>query len=305
MDSFHLTFGGYQGAGSIHTRAAHVFGGALARELGGVLDFDFEPDILSQGRKSGDLPGLVEHGDYAVSAIASIRFSAAVPELRLFELPFLIENRAKLFAALDGDLGDFFKNRVLESTPFRVLGFWDNGFRHLTNKVRPIRTPADCKGLRLRTQMSDFLADVFAPMGFEPVAMDIRDFLAGIGSDAVDAQENPLTSIVNFGMAKHHRYITLTGHIFGVVLLFCNAALFASWPAPVQAAVARAATEASVAQRALAEAEDARLLAKFDPAQNEIIALTPAEHAAFAETAAPLLARARRELGPGLFRPFA
>ncbi|MEQ8193623.1 MAG: TRAP transporter substrate-binding protein, partial [Rhodospirillales bacterium] len=302
--------GGYQGAGSIHSRAARLFGAALAREWGGgenggALDFDFEPDILRRGHKSGDILPLVEHGTFDVSYMATIRFSAAVPELRLFELPFLIEDRAKIFKALDGALGDVFKKRILESTPFRILGFWDNGFRHLTNKVRPIRTPEDCRGLRLRIQMSDFLREGFERMGFEPVTIDIRDFLAAIATDMVDGQENPLTSIVNFGMEKHHRYITLTGHIFGVVLLFCNAATFASWPGPVRAAVERAAAEASLAQRELAAAEDARILKALDPAQNEVIEPSSAERAAFAATAAPLRERCRAALGPELFRHLA
>ena len=88
-----------------------------------------------------------------------------------------MQDRAKIYRALDGELGDFFKQKIHAETPYRVLGFWDNGFRHVTNRVRAIHTPHDCKGIRIRTQMSDFIGTVFRTIGFEPVAMDIKFFL--------------------------------------------------------------------------------------------------------------------------------
>ena len=224
-----------------------------------------------------------------------------MPELALLELPFLVRDHAAVWRALDGELGARFISQMHERTPFRVLGLWDNGFRHLTNRVRPIRTPADCRGLRIRTQMSELHGEVFRALGFLPIAADIKRFVAEIAGDSFDAHDNPLTNIYTFGVHRHHRHLTLTSHFFGASFLIANAREYASWPAEVRAAVDAAAPEAIALQRRLAASEDADVLAKLDPRENEVVHLTAAEHAAFAETAQPVLAKYRAQLDPRLF----
>jgi TRAP-type C4-dicarboxylate transport system substrate-binding protein len=188
-----------------------------------------------------------------------------------------------------------------EHTPYRVLGYWDNGFRHLSNKVRPIRTPADCKGIRIRTQMSALHGEAFRALGFEPVPADIKDFAAQLAGDRFQAQDNPLTNTYNFGVHKHHRYHTLTGHFFGASVFICNAARYADWPADVRAAVDEAAPEATRYQRQLAAAEDEAMLKKLKTEDVELITPSAAEHAAFVDALAPMLEKYRRELDPALF----
>ncbi len=309
MTALSLSFAGYQGPDSIHTKAAQVFGEGLKSRLSSPVTFALEPDVLSKGYKSGDLLGLVERNEFTMCYISTIRFSRIVPALKIFELPFLIQDRQKMYAALDGALGDHLKDLMHAATPYRVLGFWDNGFRHVSNRVRPVRTPQDCKGLRLRIQMSDFLIEAFKPFGFDPVTMDIKDFIEQIddvSDKAVDAQENPLTNIANFNIHEHHKYITLTGHILGVALMLCNKEVYDSWPADVRAAAQSAAREASDVQRKLAIAEDEAVLAKFKKEKTtdktEVIHLTPPERKAFEEAAAPLVDQCRDLIGVNLFQ---
>ena len=261
--------------------------------------------MLSKGYKSGDLLGLVERNEFTMCYISSIRFSKVVPAFKMFELPFLIQDRQKIYADLDGALGDHLKNLMEAATPYRVLGFWDNGFRHLTNSVRPIRTPADCQGLHLRIQMSDFLIEAFKPFGFDPVTMDIKDFIDQLGDDsagAVNAHENPLTNIANFKIHEHQKYLTLSGHILGVAMMLCNKDVYHAWPADVRAAVDAAATEASHAQRKFAIAEDETALSTFDPATVDVIHLSVDERKAFEAAAAPLVDTYRDEIGAELLQ---
>ena len=302
MSALSLSFAGYQGPDSIHTHAAQAFGTALARRLGGPVRFDLEPDVLGLGYKSGDLLGLVERNEFTMCYISTIRFSKIVPALKIFELPFLIQDRQKMYAALDGALGDHLKDLIHAVTPYRVLGFWDNGFRHVSNRVRPIRTPQDCRGLRLRIQMSDFLIEAFKPFGFDPVNMDIKDFIEQIDDGVVDAQENPLTNIANFNVHKHHQYITLTGHILGVALMLCNKEVYDSWPEDVRAAAEAAAREASLTQRKLAMAEDEAVLEKFALEKADVIHLSAPERKAFEVAAAPLVDKYRDQIGADLFQ---
>jgi TRAP-type C4-dicarboxylate transport system substrate-binding protein len=190
---------------------------------------------------------------------------------------------------------------MLERTPFRALGFWDNGFRHFTNSVRPIRTPADCRGLRIRTQVSELHGETLAALGFVPIPVDIKEYVEQIATDRFQAQENPLTNTFNFNVQRYHRYFTLSGHFFGISVLVCGKQQFAGWPADLQAAVERAGKEATAHQHALAAAEDDEILAKLDPRENDIVRLTPAEHDAFVKAVEPVLAKHRKNLDPKLF----
>ena len=296
-----IKFGGYQQPASIHTRAAARFGEIISAKLGDRIRFELIGDVLALGRGSGDLLPMVERGELSCCYISTVRFTRAVPEFKLLELPFIVKSRPSIIKALNGGLGDFFKRRVRESTPFRVLGFWDNGFRHFSNRVRPIRAPADCRGLRIRTQISELHGEVFRALGFEPVPADIKEFVAEIAGDRFQAQDNPLTNIYNFGVHSHHRYITLSGHFFGASVMALNEQAYQGWPAEVRQAVDAAALEATALQHELAAAEDACVLAKLDPDKNDVITLTDAEHVAFVDAVQPVLAKCRRELDPELF----
>ena len=296
-----IRLGGYQKPASIHTRACLRFGEVLCDRLGGAVDFQFVPDVLALGHKSGELPGMVERGELTMCYISSLRFTRWVPQLGIFDLPFLMRDRAVAYRALDGALGGHLRAQLLARSPFRLLAYWDNGFRHFSNKVRPIRTPADCRGIRIRIQMSEVQAESLRLLGFEPILEDIKIFVEEIGGDRFDAQDNPLTNIYNFGIHRHHRYITLSGHVFGVACLMCKRDQYDSWPAEVRRAVDEAAKEATVLQRRLAAAEDEEILKKLDPAGNEIVTLTPAEHQAFVDAVRPVTDRHRKALGDDLF----
>jgi len=296
-----IRLGGYQKPASIHTRACVRFGEVLQREAGDAVDFQFVPDVLALGHKSGDLPKMVESEELSACYISSLRYSKWVPELALFDLPFLFPDRTAAYRVLDGRLGQTLRAKVSAQSPFRLLAYWDNGFRHFSNRLRPIRTPADCKGIRIRIQMSELQAESLRLLGMEPILEDIKIFVEQIGGDRFDGQDNPLTNIYNFNIHKHHRYITLSGHVYGVACLMVNRAQYESWPATVQRAADTAAAEATMLQRQLAAAEDADILKKIDPAENEIVRLTAEEHRAFTEAVRPVTDKYRKDYGESFF----
>src|SRR5438093_8766501 len=251
-----IKFGGDPEPASIHNRAAARFGELLERQLGHRVGFELIGSILKLGRPSGDLVPMVERGELSFCYMSTVRFSRAAPELQLLELPFVVTDRSVALRALDGELRELARGQVNAKTACRLLEYWDNGFRHLSNRVRPIRTPDDCRGIRIRTQASELHGEVFRALGFEPIASDIKEFVEQIGGDRFQAQDNPLTNIFNFGVHRHHRYITLSGHFWGASALVCNAAHSRSWPAEARAAGDVAAREATAYQRQLAAAED-------------------------------------------------
>ncbi len=296
-----LRFGGYQEPASIHNQSAAYFGERLRERLGEQLRFELIGSVLKLGRNSGDLPVMVESGELDFCYMATVRFTRWVPELRIFELPFVVQSRDVAHPAMAGPLLERFAAQMTQASPFKLLGLWDNGFRHFSNKVRPIRTPADCKGLRIRIQLSELIAESLSALGFVPVPVDIKEFIEHVASDRFDAQENPLTNTYNFGVHNHHRYITMSGHIFGCAALICSQSRYASWPAEVRAAVDAAAREATAYQYRLAAGEDDAIEKKLDPAKNEVVHVTPAERAAFIAAVQPVLDRHCGSLDPALF----
>jgi TRAP-type C4-dicarboxylate transport system substrate-binding protein len=296
-----LKFGGYQAPSSVHNQAGRRFGEILKEKLGDRVTFEQINSVLDMGRGSGDLVPMVESGELSFCYISTIRFSGRVPDLQLLELPFLVEDRERAFKLLDGSVGKELRERIAATSACRVLGFWDNGFRHLTNRVRPIRRPADCKGLRIRTQMTPLHGETFRALGFEPIPTDIKDFVQQIGGDRFQAHDNALTNIYIFNVYQHHRYITLSKHFWGASVLVCHKDQYASWSADIRASVNAAAAEATVLQRKLAAAEDDEVLRKLDPSQNEVIHLTEAERAEFVGAVQPVLDKYRQKIDQKLF----
>ena len=111
-----------------------------------------------------------------------------------------------------------------------------------------------------------FHQKVFRALGFVPTTIDVRDLVSAIKANRVDAQENPLTNIVNFGIHEHQPHITLTGHFFGVALLLCNRERLQSWPADVSAVIRDAAAHATACQRRFASQDDESCLHRIHEA---------------------------------------
>ena len=151
--------------------------------------------------------------------------------------------------------------------------------RHISNRLRPIRHPGDCRGMRIRTLDNAMYQRMLAAVGFTPVVIDVRDLVRAVEAHEVDAQENPLTNTVNFGLHRTHRHLSLTSHFHGVALLLANRTWFEGLAPAIQSAVLAAAADAAAAQRQWAIDEDAVCLERL---RREGVAIVPAEEIDFA-----------------------
>jgi C4-dicarboxylate-binding protein DctP len=255
-----LHFAGYQPARSVHTRALHALRHAAARHTGHDLGIVVTDNIVAAGHKAADLLGMVARGELDGCYFASSYLAANVPALRFFDRPFEAGSRDQVFGRLDSEAGAMLAGAVAAATPYRVLGWWDNGIRHISNAVRPIRTPADCAGLRLRTLDNRQHQAAFRRLGFEPVFIDVADLPRAVADRTVDAQENPLTNMVNFGLHARHEYVSLTGHLLGVAPLLVNRSRYDALPRELRQALVAAVSDSVAGQRELAVAEDAACL---------------------------------------------
>ncbi len=283
-----IRFGGYQPERSVHTRAAR----ALEQQLVGEPDvaFSLEPNVTARGKAAADILDMVATGELTMAYFASSYLAARVPALGLFDLPLETESRDAVWARLDGPLGSRIAAEVAARTPYVVLGYWDNGFHHLTNGVRPIQTPADCRGLKLRTMDSAVHQRIFGALGFDPRFIDVKELPAAVADRTIDAQTNSLTNVVNFSLHKTHRHVSLTAHFHGLALLIANRAAVDAWPEDVRKTVTAAVGEATAAQRRFAADEDRECIALLEADGVAIVPSDAIDRAAFRQTLAPTIA---------------
>ena len=255
-----IILAGYQGEASILTASLR----ALAQGLGAAGwdgPVELVPDVTQTGERAAELFASLEAGSRQVGYMASGYLSHRVPELDVLDLPFAVDDRAQALAALDGAAGQLLRQAVERATGLRVLAFWDNGFRHVSNAVRPLRTPADCQGLVIRTLDSAAYREALAALGFQPMTTDVKDLVRVVETGTVQAQENPLTNLLNFSLWRHHPHVSLTGHFYGVLLLVCPRAWHETLNAGQREALGTAVAQATQAQRALARSQDDEALA--------------------------------------------
>ncbi len=272
---------GYEPATSVHTQAMQHVVAAIRRHGGRDIVVDFHENVTVSGQLASDLPTLIESGAIDLGYFSSSYLAGRVPALQQFDRPFPSPDRSVIFADLDGALGEELADAVAAATGFRVLAYWDNGLRHISNARRPIRTQADCVGLRIRTTNNAFHKSVFRALGFEPVWIDVADLAAAVELGVVDAQENPLTNMVNFGLHRHQCHVSLTGHFFGVACVLVNRATFDAWPAEIRRLVTTSIADATALQRQMAASEDARCLAILAASGCKILGPDELDMAAF------------------------
>jgi TRAP-type C4-dicarboxylate transport system substrate-binding protein len=297
-----IRMGGYQGEHSVHTRAGRILGRAFLERVGDGYRFDFREDVTVRGRPSIDLIDMVAGGELDLCYFASSYLAHAVPDLAVFDLPFRIRGRAEIYPKLDGALGSRLAEAIARDTAFVSLGYWDNGLRHLSNGVRPIRRPRDCRGLSIRTMNSAVHQATFRALGFAPRFIDVKDFPQAVRTGAVDAQDNPLTNMVNFKVHETHRYLTMTGHLYGVTLVLGNRARIASWPKPARDALHEAVAVATEAQRRFAAEEDVARLADLAAAGVQVIGTDDFDRPAFVAATAEVVATHSAAIDPEVLR---
>jgi TRAP-type C4-dicarboxylate transport system substrate-binding protein len=296
-----IRMGGYGPATTGFSRALELIGDRLTARFGDRVDVKYVWNIMDLGYRAEDILWLVEHGLLTLGYQSSSYLTDRVPELGFVDLPFLFARTQAARAAVDGALGRLLAAKIEERVSYRILGFFENGFRHLSNRLRPVHVPADLAGMRIRVLPSRIQARTFELLGAVPLRLDLTEAIAKITAGEIDAQENPLSNTVTYGVHKFHRFHTLTNHFYISRPIFLNRTAFDAWPADLQDAMRAAVQEAIAFQRDLHEREEEDARRIIEGAGCEVVELSAEQHAAFVKAVQPLLREARAEYGDGLF----
>lgn len=144
-------------------------------------------------------------------APAISKFSKFVPSISVLDLPLLFKNMDEVHKALEGDVGKYFSEKLKEKN-FVVLAYWDNGFKQITNNLRPIRKPEDLKGLRVRIMPSRILAYQYVLFGAKPVVLPFSKVYYALKTHQIDGEENTLSNIYSERFYRVQKYLTISNH---------------------------------------------------------------------------------------------
>lgn len=266
---------------SLQGRSAAKFAEDLQTKLGDAHQVEFYADGQLGDEK--ELMQKLRLGTVDFTLISSIMTNVA-PEFAVFDMPFLVQSRDHL-KAIDAGIVKTTLAGKAEDAGLKVISTWENGFRQITNSMRPINTPADLDGLKIRTPSSEWRVAMFKEWGANPTPMSFSEVFVALQTGTMDGQENPLTNITGANFQEVQKYLSLTGHVYSPTYLTAGLSTWSDLPADVQAAAAEVA--ASVQEWSLAEGEkaDSELVAKVEAAGMEV---NVADKAAFIAASAPI-----------------
>ena len=290
-----IVMGGYGPATTGFSLALKKMGDRLTAKFGRDVDVKYVYNILDLGYRADDILWLVESGVLTLGYQSSSYLTERVPDLGIADLPFLFPDTAAARTAMDGALGRLLVHRIEAGMDYRILGWFENGFRHVSNRHRPVRTPADLKGMSIRVLPSKVQERTFELLGAMPKIMDLTEAIVAVEAGTLDAQENPFFNTVTYGVHNFHKFHTATSHFYLSRPIFFHRPSFDAWPKELQTEMQAAVTEAVAFQRDLHVKEEEDAAIEIRKAGGEILELTPDQHKAFVAAVTPIYGEARAQ----------
>jgi tripartite ATP-independent transporter DctP family solute receptor len=294
---FRIVLGGYAPANNGFSYAIKRIGDRVAAKFKGDVDVKYVYNILDLGYRADDILWLVESGVLTLGYQSSSYFTERVPDLGIADLPFIFSDTPTARGAMDGRFGRILAERIEAGMDLRILGWFENGFRHVSNRVRPVRMPADLKGLTIRVLPSKVQARTFELLGAIPKIMDLTEAIAAVKAGTLDAQENPFLNTVTYGVHNFHKFHTATNHFYLSRPIFLHRPSFDAWPRELQEEMRAAVKDAVGYQRELHVKEEDESAAAIRKTGGEILELTPDQHKAFVGAVSPIYGEARKQYG--------
>lgn len=247
----------------------------------------------SQLGNERDLVEGLSMGSVDIAAVSSAPVSSFVPKIAVFDLPYLFGSREQAYKVMDGPIGaQFFKE--LAAKKIVGLGWFENGFREITNSKRPINKPEDLKGLKIRVMESPVSIATFNAVGANATPMAWGEVFTALQQRTIDGQENPLPVIYTQRLYEVQKYLSLTDHFYSPALFLMSQATFSRLSAEEQRIVLDAAKEATAYEREVSKRQAEDFL---DKCKEEGMIVNEVDKSAFAKAMEPVYARFEGQFG--------
>ena len=236
------------------------FAELIGKASGGKLQVKLFPS----GMLGGDVQTVsaLQGGTVDFTVLNAGLLSSQSKEFVMFDLPFLFNSGKEADAIVDGPVGSKLLAK-LNGKGLVGLGYWELGFRHVTNNVRPVVKMEDIAGLKLRVVQSPLYIEMFSALGANPVPMPFTELYTALETKAVDGQENPEATILGTKLNEVQKYLSLTGHTYNPQVLLVSQKLWSQLSADEKALIQKAAREATLYQRKVNRDATSQALAKL------------------------------------------
>ena len=232
-------------------------GAKMTERTGGQFRLTVFPDSQLGGDTS--MLSQVRSGGLELFAAPSLTLSTLVPLSNLPSVGYAFSAYDQVWQAMDNRLGGVVRDAIAKVGLVPIGKVWDNGFRQITNSVRPIPRPADLDGLKLRVPTTALLTSCFQALGASPTAINFNEVYSALQTHVIDGQENPLSLIDTAKLYEVQKYCSLSRHCWSGFWIVGNRRAIAGLPDTVRTALEDAMSEGAVAERAQLAEEDGRL----------------------------------------------
>lgn len=241
---------------------------------------------------------MVREGDLDMALTPTAKLSPLCPAMQLLDLPFLFPSREQTYAALDGEPGRLL---LKELDPYGLVGvtYWGNGFKQFTGP-RPLRTPADFEGLKMRIMKSRILAEQFEALGAFPLPVDFHRTYDALQDGIVDGQENPLVAIVSMRFHEVQPHLTLSNHGYLAYAFYISEKVWDELPPGVHDLLTQTALDVTPWERQEMTRREVDYLQIIEAAGVKVHELTLAERSALREATEIVVTANRNLIGPHL-----
>ena len=271
----------------------------FARRTKSATDGAWQIDQFPGGAFGGELEMIeaLRKGELDLAFITGAVFANVAPGFGVLDLPFLFRDAAHAHAVLDGPIGRTMLDRFRQHD-LVALAWGENGMRHITNSVRPIHTPEDLHGLKMRVPQSDVMLRCFRQLGVDTAPMAFPALYGALESGRFDGQENPIAVIRAAEFNRVQQHLTLTGHIYSNAVILMSKDAWSSLGAKERSILLEAAHAGGVASRQRAGRDDREGVDTLRVAGMQVVSLV--DRAAFRAALEPTWSKFAAEFGPGL-----
>lgn len=235
-----------------YAMGADHFAELVKKKSNGEIEIKVFPSS-QLGAQKELIEGLI-YGTVDMTLTGTAELGTFQPQMAIFDMPFLFKDRAHAYKALDTvgmELG-----KPLEAKGIKLLGYMENGIRHVTNNVRPVKSPADMKGLKVRVMNNKVYVEMIKALGASPTPMAFSELYSALQQGTVDGQENPSAHIFTKRFYEVQKYASLTGHAYAPEPVLISMMAWKKLTPAQQEIIQSAANEAIAWQRQLSEKED-------------------------------------------------
>lgn len=250
---------------STWAKGAEMFAELVKERTDGQIQISVHPnEQLSGGNQSKGVE-MVTSGATDMSYHSNIIYSVMDERFGVISLPWLIPNHEAADTAMSGAGGEAI-NEILDEIGVVGLAFGENGFRQLTNSVRPVHNPEDIEGLKIRVPGMKMYIDLFTALGTDPISMNFAEVFTALQTKAIDGHENPIDTIKTSNIHEVQEYLSKWNYSYDAIILGMNKQKFESLSAEHQQILREAAQEASAYQKQLTRELEAEQLKEFEEA---------------------------------------